>query len=173
MADKLEKLTRKIIKNYLPFVKVESQAKRKPKKEGKKSKLQLGQPKNYQEKREEARQEEADDPPEDPLVTDRKNFLYFVHLCNGEQAGVVFLLIHNNCPAALHFDEDGNAHVRGELLDDSLVRRLNSLLEMWGIGPKTYNPREHVCIANTGDSQVGRQAGEADKEDHQELLAVC
>ena len=54
-------------------------------------------------------------------------------------------------------------HVEDALEDIQLV---------WG-NAKTYNPREHVCIANTGDPQVGRQAGEADKEDHQELLAVC
>ena len=54
-------------------------------------------------------------------------------MCSGEQIGVVFLLIKNNCPEALEYDEEGSINVRTEKLDDNLVKRLNNLLEMWGV----------------------------------------
>ena len=49
------------------------------------NKIQLAQPKNYMEKQEEARNENdaEDNADEPPHIIEKKNFLYFVHLCNG------------------------------------------------------------------------------------------
>lgn len=49
-------------------------------------------------------------------------------------------MIHKNCPEAIDFDEEGEAVVRGERLDDNIVKRLNNLMEMWGISFKVIAP---------------------------------
>lgn len=75
---------------------------------------------------------------EPPHFIERKNFLFYIHLCSGEQVGVVFMLIKNNCEEALNYDEDGTVEIMSEKIDDDLMKRLNNLLDMWGIGPKGY-----------------------------------
>jgi hypothetical protein len=45
-------------------------------------------------------------------------------------------LIKNNCPEALKYDENGTVDLLSEKIEDSLMKRVNNLLSMWGIIPK-------------------------------------
>lgn len=64
----------------------------------------------------------------------RKDFLFFVPLCSGEQIGVMYMLIHKNEPEAIDYTEEGNVMVRAEKMSDKMVKRLIDQMDMWGIG---------------------------------------
>lgn len=142
-----------MIKNYLPFIKIDTQAGKKrgqpAKKESKPAKPapKAQEPKNYLEKQEEARIDNgADNPePEEPEhIVLRKNLLYLMQLCNKDQIGVIFQLLLKNCPESIDYEEDGSVNIHGEKLDDKMANRLNELVELWGISLKnviiTPNP---------------------------------
>jgi hypothetical protein len=59
-----------------------------------------------------------------------------MQLCTKEQIGVIFLLIKSNCPDCLKFDQNGVVSVQGEKIHDSLITRLTTLIQMWGISFK-------------------------------------
>lgn len=53
---------------------------------------------------------------------------------------MLFQMIYKNCEDAVDFTDDGEVIIRGEKIDDALVKRLKSLMEMWGIGFKNSVP---------------------------------
>ena len=142
MADKLSKQTKKMVKNYLPFVKIETQAGKKkgpgPKKEQKpatKHTSKNQEPKTYLEKQEEAKNDgniENQEPEEPEHVVKRKNLLYLMQLCNKEQIGVIFLLLRTNCPESINYDEDGSVNIQADKIEDKMITRLSELMELWG-----------------------------------------
>lgn len=97
-------MTKKMIRNYVPFVKIENPTdkRRGPHKKDAvimKTKIKVPQPepKDYLEKKEEEEKPE-EVPEETEFSKQRKHFLMYIPLCTPEQVGVIFMLIHKNCP---------------------------------------------------------------------------
>jgi hypothetical protein len=104
-----------------------------------KAPAKIQEPKTYLEKQEEAKNEhelDHQEPEEPPHVAERKNLLYLMQLCTKEQIGVIFMLLKNNCAECLSFDTTGAVSVHGEKVSDAMLKRLTSLMEMWGISFK-------------------------------------
>ena len=135
-------MSKKMIRNYVPFVKIENpnDRRRGPKKETtvvavpKKNTIKVPQPepKDYLEKKEEEKPEE--EVIETEFSKQRKHFLLCVPYCSYEQVGVVFQLINKYAPDAIEYTDQGRPNIQMDAIPDVLMKRLLDQLDMWGIG---------------------------------------
>ena len=75
------------------------------------------------------------------IFNPRREFLYRSAHCTSEQLGILFLLIRNNSPNSFKV-VDGKVTVEAELIDDKLLSRLESQLDMWNVGPSQVAPKK-------------------------------